>query len=161
MKLTSGTPRRMRALAGMLLLAVFVAGALAGAAVFHTATARAETTSWTPRFGGVDGQRGPRGAPDPVQMSAMLGQRLSLTDAQEAEVRDILERSQRGSEEILAEIQPRLRARMEATDTEIRSVLDESQREEFDRFNAERREMMTRRAGSHPVRERGRGNVDR
>ncbi len=122
--------RRARLQTLGLLVAVFAAGGLAGAAIEHTRAAPApgerrdvfRPPTELPR-GGI-----PRFYED-----------LDLSDAQRVEIRAILERSRPETDSLLQIALPRLRELTESTRAAIRDVLTPAQREELDaRFRGRR-----------------------
>jgi Spy/CpxP family protein refolding chaperone len=112
--------RRARLLSAALLVVVFVAGTLVGAA-----TDRA--------IGAPDShKRGRHG------METELLERLRLDERQEREVETILERRRAEAAEIWSEVKPRLNQVLAATRDDLSRVLTPEQLEEYDRLMAER-----------------------
>jgi Spy/CpxP family protein refolding chaperone len=127
-------PGRARLLAVLLLLGVFTAGALSGAAADRLLEAREVDPTVAP--GGPGRQSpGPR-IGDRMQFRRspvmMLEQRLNLTEQQVEQVESIFEARRVRTEAILREFQPRLQAQRDSTDLEIRAVLTSEQAEAFD-----------------------------
>ncbi|MQA91638.1 MAG: hypothetical protein GEU90_15675 [Gemmatimonas sp.] len=127
-------PGRPRLLAGLLLVGVFSAGALSGAAANHLVNAGESepfgqrVVRFGPRSGGPsDGREQLRRSP-----AAMLERRLELTPEQAAEVEQVFEERRRRTEAILREVGPRLQTQRDSTDLEIRAVLIGNQIEAFD-----------------------------
>lgn len=130
--------------AGAMLLSVFMAGILAGAAVIEL--------DGPPRFGqggelrdgrgpgrdgpGRDGGRGGRGGPGGAGMIRVLPpgfmEELGLTAEQQAQVDEVLARRRADSEAVLQEMLPRLRALVDSTNVEIRELLTPDQQAQFD-----------------------------
>jgi Spy/CpxP family protein refolding chaperone len=130
----SRTGRRARLLAGGVLVATFVAGALVGVASQRLLNADEPEAAEVRRSRIRPGQMfGPDG---------VLTRRLELTDAQRREIEALLESDRRKTDSMFREIRPRLRARYDSTTAGIRAVLDPEQQEEFDRYRRERRERM-------------------
>jgi len=152
--------RRMAAAA--LLISVFVAGSLCGAAVMQFINVRAggEGALWERPFPrGPVGMRPMMGIPDsfgavdslgmpkelwPMRMNERLAQRLDLTPEQHDAIQEILERGRTEASEVLDEIYPRLRASLDSVGEEIRTILTEEQAELFERFLGEGRGMFMR-----------------
>ena len=61
-----------------------------------------------------------------------LNRRLDLTDEQERRIREIVDNHKTNIETISREFRPRVRKEMETADREIRAVLDEAQKAEYD-----------------------------
>lgn len=129
-------------LAVLVLVGVFVAGALAGAAAGRLLQAREPTPTFVP--GRMVG-RPPigRGEPRPGQLrrspALMLQRRLDLTDEQAARVEEVFEARRERIEAILREVEPRMQAQRDSTDIELRSILTDEQREAFDEMIREQR----------------------
>jgi hypothetical protein len=105
--------RRARIRAGLLLIVVFVAGVISAIAM-----------------GRLDGSR----ALITVEAGGMPREiaRLHLTPAQEQQVDTILRRSRADAEKVLLSTIPRLKAILDSTDDQVRTVLTPTQRAEFD-----------------------------
>lgn len=131
-----GSMNRTRMLAVLLLVSVFAAGLVAGAAINHLTGATAEVRRGDGPRGGRMGPGGPGG--QPPSPAAMLARRLELTGDQREQVEAIFERRRQSTEVILSEFQPRIEAQRDSTDMEIRAVLTPEQTVEFDRIVAER-----------------------
>jgi hypothetical protein len=128
------TGRRTRLLAGGVLLATFVAGALVGIASQRLLSADEPEAA--------DARR-PRVRPGEMfGPDGVLTRRLDLTEAQRREIEALLEADRCKADSMFREIRPRLRARYDSTTAGIRAVLDPGQQEEFDRYRRERRERM-------------------
>jgi uncharacterized membrane protein len=131
---------RSKTLAVTLLVAVFLAGGVAGWAF--------GTRSSMPRPGG----RGPDA------MAAFLTRRLSLSDAQRDSVRVILARHDPEMRAILSVVRPRMDSMREVLHAEIAAQLTPAQREQHARLMAElehhrqereRRDTNSNREGPH------------
>lgn len=145
---------RAQLLALVVLGAVFVAGALAGAA-FDRVSGGEEPP-------GHQGGRAHRAAAI-FAPEGPLGERLALTSDQRREVEAILADHGRDAEEVLQEMRPRLQAIFERTTESVRAVLDAEQQAELDEYLQERRETLRKRyeepkgQGSHSGRRHSRG----
>jgi Spy/CpxP family protein refolding chaperone len=103
-----------------LLIAAFVAGALAGAAgdrLLHAGE---------PRFHEARGRHG-------HDRMAVFIDELDLSSQQRARVEAALERRRPQAEAIWESVKPRLRAQIDSTNAEIRALLTPEQQEAFDR----------------------------
>lgn len=110
------SPRRTRLLAGLVLLAVFLAGGLLGAAVEHWRSAR---------FPGFPG--GP--PPMPFFMDA-----LGLSDEQGRQIEAIMNRHHPQMETLMQEVFPRMKSLTDAMEAEINAVLTPQQREKAEKM---------------------------
>lgn len=119
------TPRRSRLGATLLLVGVFIAGAVAGGAAGAT------------HFFGL--RRGPRGPGGFVQY---LAGELKLSPAQQDSVRAILRRHSGQFDSVWADMRPRFETLQQAVRSEIAAQLDGAQREKYDDLN--RREQSRR-----------------
>ena len=119
--------RRARLLSAALLVVVFVAGTLVGAAMDRA-------------IGAPEHKRGRHG------MESEMLERLRLDERQEAEVETILERRRAEAAEIWSEVKPRLNQVLAATRDALSRVLTPEQLEEYDRLMAER---SRRKEGRH------------
>ena len=147
--------RKMAAAA--LLISVFVAGSLCGAAVMQFISVRAggeDVLMERPFSRGPMGMRPMMGMHDslgmprefrPMHIYEHLAQRLNLTAEQQEEIQAILDQRRAESSAILEEMYPRLRASLDSIQAQIRAILTEEQAEMFDRFLGEGREMFMRR----------------
>ncbi|MGW8268604.1 MAG: hypothetical protein ACWGSQ_19725 [Longimicrobiales bacterium] len=144
--------------AAVLLVSVFVAGALGGAVGVKLVDRR----DWrppdehgfpmdrmggrTPPMGGRD--RGPdRFGIAPMWLADRLADQLSLTDEQRGQITSILESRQARASEALSEIGPFLKSQLDSTNLEIRAVLRPEQQERFDEFVSREDERLFRRGG--------------
>lgn len=112
----SGTKTTL--IAVLVLLLTFGAGFIGGAAAHHL---------WI----------GHREQLHPFAMKAMLNRldrRLDLTDAQRAQIEQILRRRHARINETYADVRPRVRAEVEATNAEIMRVLTPEQRAKFEKM---------------------------
>ena len=124
------------------LIAVFASGALSGAAVMRVVEDRATVQPERERRGERerrpdrrrgDGHRSDgrfRGSPD--RFLSGLTRRLELTPDQEDRIRAILTESRTYADSVYEEVEPRIRAHLNETQQEVRSVLTEEQRERYD-----------------------------
>jgi Spy/CpxP family protein refolding chaperone len=119
---------RARALSAALLLAVFTAGLLAGAAMDRA-------------FANRD-HRGRRG------LEAEVFERLDLDAGQKAEIEKILERRRAEAAAVWNEVKPRLNQVVAGTREDLSRVLTREQLAEYDRLMAERWRRMEGRFSS-------------
>lgn len=141
-------PERRRALTGLVVVAVFLAGAVTGAAVFRMtagpddsrAEAALETTAGPgdvqarpdQRRGGSGGPERGGGDGDPTYMfGQLLEDELELSAEQRSEVQSILERREEQARELFIESRNRFEEHLEEAVAEIESVLTEEQTQEF------------------------------
>lgn len=147
---------RMRVLAILTLLVVFVAGGLVGAAVER----------------GRDHRRGPdrpprgegrRGPPPMFAEGSPIAERLNLTDTQRDSIERITERDRARADSIFRETRRGMRARFDSTMTAVDAVLTPAQRAEWQKirqeWQAREREGRGRRGGGGPG--RGMRGLDR
>jgi len=121
---------RLRLQAVLLLIVVFVMGALAGAAVMRTVD----------RLAGSD-----RPFPEPPPgLPPDLERELTLTPDQEERIAAIFEAARPRSEQILREAWPRLRAITDSVKSEVRQILTADQQKIYDRWSAEPRRVRPR-----------------
>jgi Spy/CpxP family protein refolding chaperone len=114
-----------RALGGLVLLVTFGAGALSAAAVSQVLHAE---------------QRGDEASRRACEeRKARLLDEVGLTPDQQAAVEAILERRRAQTDRFWSEAGPELRAIMDSTRSEIRTVLTPEQRERYERLRAERK----------------------
>jgi Spy/CpxP family protein refolding chaperone len=119
--------RRARVLSAALLIAVFVAGVLVGAAADR---------ALDPRGHGRHRHRG---------RDAEVMERLRLDPGRKAEVEKILERRRAEAATVWSEVKPRLNQVVAGTREDLSRVLTPAQLEEYDRLTAERWRRMERR----------------
>lgn len=136
------SPRQARLLGVALLFATFAIGGLAGAAAVRLSAAR-EPAAAAPAAEG----RTPR---EECRRTSTLD-RVGLTPEQRERVNAVLERRRRETGAFWDEYGPILRAIVDSTRAEIRAVLTDEQRAEYDRLRAERR----RRSHEQDCSERG------
>jgi hypothetical protein len=126
--------------ATVLLLIVFVSGALLGAAgmrIMDWPDDADRTVDAQPRNPGDRMNPGMR--PPGGRFLRALEERLDLTEQQREEVDDILDRRQRHAREIFESIGPRVRASIDSMEAEIRAVLTDEQVAAYADFLAESR----------------------
>jgi uncharacterized membrane protein len=176
---------RERLTVAALLVSVFMAGALTGAAALTVlgttavaGRAPSDLAAARPdfdrrgdgqrsrdgdRFRGDDrfrdGDRFPGGRPSGrggmrVGLEWGLIERLDLSADQQERIDAILREQRAKAEEVLQEIQPRLTARLDSTNAQIRAVLTADQQKEFDSYIASGRGNIFRRMpwGPSPTR---------
>jgi Spy/CpxP family protein refolding chaperone len=114
--------RRLHLWSGLIILGVFLAGAVAGAGVF----------AWL---------RPPpppmMGPPPPGELPRPLRE-LNLTAEQREKAKAIFERHRATVEALIQESFPRVRAAQEQMDRELRAILTEEQARKFDELQARR-----------------------
>ncbi len=148
--------------AGALLISVFLAGVLGGAA----GTKLLDRDPWEERLEqaplpGYPGPRSPRmgrhgGGPrelgiTPMWFSKRLADQLELSEEQEEEIHSVLETRRQRAEEAMAKTAPILRAQFDSVQMEIREILSPEQRALFDEFRRRDRERAFRRFPGAPV----------
>jgi uncharacterized membrane protein len=116
------SPRRIHVWSGLLVLGVFLAGAMTGAGV----------VVWLRPSGFPPGPP-PRAAGLPPPLAE-----LGLTPEQEAKARTIAEKYRPALEAVLQQTFPRIREVQERMDRELRSVLTEAQAKRFDELKLRR-----------------------
>jgi Spy/CpxP family protein refolding chaperone len=126
-------------IAAIVVVLAFVAGFAAGVVTDHLVMLR----------------RGP-GMPPMVAhaMAGRLDRHLDLTDEQRRKIEEILERRHGAMDRLWAEMHPRMRVEIDATNAEIERVLTPEQREKF-------REMRMRLGPRHGEGRRHRGDRSR
>jgi Spy/CpxP family protein refolding chaperone len=122
---------RARIVGSVLLLIVFVAGALAGAA--SERVMRADEAPSTPREDGELRGRSRRLLQDETFVNA-----LQLTTKQRAQIKAIMDRRDREAKKVWAEVEPRFRAVGDGTRAEIEGVLTPPQVEKLEAEIAKR-----------------------
>lgn len=126
MNLFNSTGRRARVAGSILLLVVFVAGALAGAA--SERVMRADEAPAMRRGGASEMRGGSRR----LLQDERFANELQLTAEQRTQVKAIMERRDREAKRVWAEAEPRLKAVGDATREEIRKVLTAEQVEKLE-----------------------------
>lgn len=127
----NGSARRMRILAVLSLLVVFVAGGLVGAAVERGRDHRGGFGDGPPRG---EGRRGP---PPLFAEGSPLAERLKLTDAQRDSIERLTERDRVRADSTFREIRRGMRARFDSTMTAVEAVLTPEQRAEWQKVRQE------------------------
>jgi Spy/CpxP family protein refolding chaperone len=141
-------PGRVRVAAIAILLAVFVAGGLAGAAIDRTVHARWHEKMATEVRRGPDGPGGRRGrGPAIFAAGSPLAERLKLTPEQQQKIDSIIRVDRQKADSLYREVGPQLRARFDSTTAAIRAVLTPEQQAEFRRYREEQRARMKARPG--------------
>lgn len=127
--MTGTNGRRMRLLAVLSLLVVFVAGALVGAAVERG------------RHDGPRGNRPPRearrGPPPMFAEGSPLAQRLKLTEAQRDSIDKLTERDRTVADSVFRETRRGMRSRFDSTMRAVDAVLTPEQRTEWQKVRQE------------------------
>lgn len=132
MNLFHNNSKRARIAGSVLLLVVFVAGALAGAA--SERVMRADDAPRPPRGGGEM-----RGGSRRLLQDEQFARALQLTTEQRAQIKTIMDRRDEQARKVWAEAEPRLRAVGDATRSEIQKVLTPAQVEKLEAEIAKRR----------------------
>lgn len=138
---------------GLVILSIFLAGALSGAAVVQVfsgpeVASGAETTAEGPTESDRHGERGGPGGPEgrdrsgdgppgPFAFARFLEEELDLTEAQREEVLAILERREEQARQMFRESRARFQDHLEETLNEVESALPSEQAEEFRRLMEE------------------------
>lgn len=115
------SPKRIRLLSAVLLLATFAAGTVTGAGV----------SRWASNAHGMHRPPPPMTAPLPLH-------ELNLTPDQQQKVHAVIERHRPELETILRESFPRVRAVNDKIEEEVREVLTAEQRAKLDQLKAQR-----------------------
>lgn len=131
---------RTRLLALVVLIVVFFAGALAGAAYVRVA----HNMDRHPRSHESRGHRHRHARL--FSADGPLGQRLNLTAEQRARIEAILHEDSASTDSLLRTMRPVLKAHFDSTATAIRAVLTPEQRAEFEHYRKERRREMVRKS---------------
>lgn len=138
---------------GLVILSIFLAGALSGAAVVRVfsgseVASGAEATAEDPTERGPRGERvGPGGSegrdrsddgpPGPFAFARFLEEELDLSEAQRDEVLAILERREEEARQMFRESRARFQEHLEETLNEVESALPSEHAEEFRRLMEE------------------------
>lgn len=133
---------RARLLAALVLAVTFLAGALAGAAVLRVADAESVPSRGYAHHGGS--------GRSPFAPGSPLSERLQLTPAQRTQVDAILAAEKPRADSLFHAMGESIRAVIHDTHARVRAVLTPAQRKEYDRFMAERRQMIRRERGDSP-----------
>ena len=120
-------------------LVVALAGGAGGVLVDRYAMRQARSDrdpAWVraPRMQPPPGNVGPMGGRRPGWLGERLQRQLNLTEAQRGQLRTILERRGARVEELRGQLRDQLRAEQDALRAEISGILDEQQRERFERM---------------------------
>lgn len=113
------TPRRIHLLSAVIVLATFLAGAVAGVGLY--------------RFAGPAHRRGPPGEGPPLPPH-LAG--LGLSPQQARQAAQILERHRPALDAVLRESYPRVRAIVEEMHAETRAILTPEQQKRFDELDS-------------------------
>lgn len=120
----AGRARRMRLLAVLTLLVVFVAGGLVGAAV-----ERGRSDDWRAPDRPPRAER--RGAPPMFAEGSPVARRLQLTEAQRARIEEITQRDRARADSVFRATRRGMRVRFDSTLMAVDSVLTPEQRAEW------------------------------
>lgn len=121
MPLNDPSPRTIRLVTAMLLVATFAAGTVTGGVLVHFGTHRDVPSHPMPAVG------------------PMPWETLELNESQRKLAHEIMERHRPKLDSIFDETAPKVRAITDAIDAEIRTILNPEQRTRFDRILAVRR----------------------
>lgn len=138
---------RSRILAAAVLLAVLAAGLFAGAALtlaFRDPGHRVEHQERL-RIAVPPGIPGDHEGVMFMRSREPFAAGLDLDPAQRARVDSLMNDQRRKAEQLMADMEPRMRALMDSTNSAIEEVLTPEQRERFRRMQDERREMIVER----------------
>jgi Spy/CpxP family protein refolding chaperone len=130
--------------AGGVLLAVFIAGALVGAALAYFLDRDAPALAASEAA-----------APDVLARPGALYRQLGLTPVQRRQINRIVAEDRVKAARLLDEIRPRLRARYDSTAAAIRGVMTPEQQQRFDELRVAERARIVRRFGPGRLPPRG------
>ena len=143
-----------------LIVAVFVSGALSGAAGVRWLDRDAQRDATPTENVRERGRSGfPRGEGPPGGERFFVDQvaeRLDLTDAQRAQVDSIVQAQRTKSRQVMEALRPAMRASLDSMNAAIAEVLEPEQQAAWEEFVAEASRRHDRRGGP-PDRRRGRG----
>lgn len=125
--------KRERTRAALLLLAVFVVGALVGAAADRVLLFRG---------GQMYPKHGVRAASH--RLLDRLDRELALTEVQETQVKEIIDRRASRLDNVWKNVEPAVRGEIERADSEISAVLDAEQRQKFETMKRQWRDRARR-----------------
>ncbi len=131
--------QRQSLLAGLLLLAIYVAGGISALALerFFAGPGPDVPRGFrlVPRgAGAAPGMRPGGPGPDQGFYVAVLSRRLGLSAEQEDSIRAVIQNNRENMNAVMEELRPRMEAQFQALEDEIRKVLTPEQAEEFDAF---------------------------
>lgn len=140
-------------IAGAALLAAFVAGGLAGGAVGAMIADRGlrhegvQVRAIRPpgTFEIPAPARLPHGGIFFHRLDEPIGPGLGLSEDQQTRVNSLLEEQREKADRLMAEMEPRLKALMDSTNTAIEEALSAEQRDRFRRMQRERRDVIIRK----------------
>lgn len=153
------TAARSRLVAAAVLGAVFLSGAVVGAAAYrYLGSDEASATA----VRGDDGERREEDRPHPdsareegrdrgptSEMLEILREDVGISDSQEKRVRAVLEEREERAHEVFEGVRERFHRWMDTTVARVKEVLDEEQAAEFERRLEERLEERRRRRGGN------------
>lgn len=142
MVLFGNSGRNARVIGTFLLIVTFVAGALAGAAVFHVVNAERAPALHKPEHGGRL-----RGGPRRLLLDEQFSKELGLTSAQRDRIKAILDRRDAEAKAMWQTFEPRLHQFGDAVHKEIQVVLTPEQQKKLDAAIAQRRSAFKERRG--------------
>jgi Spy/CpxP family protein refolding chaperone len=132
MNLFNSNGRRARIAGSILLLVVFVAGTLAGAASERVLRAEKKTEAAEPE------PREVRGGSRRLLLDPAFMQTLELTETQRTQIVAIMDRRDHDARQVWREVEPRFKAVGDSTRREIEKVLTPEQVEKFETEIAKR-----------------------
>ena len=126
-----------RWIAGLVMTSIFILGALAGggavAILIRVPTPPAAPFPFPTRRPGGAPFAQPSGRGEfGTDFVVFLSRELRLSDQQRDSIQSIFDRQRRDTDQTLESLAPRLRARIDSTNAQIRRVLDERQRARFE-----------------------------
>jgi Spy/CpxP family protein refolding chaperone len=138
---------RSRILAVAVLLAVLAAGLFAGAALTVAFRSPGPVVEHERRLkiGGPPGVPGDHEGVMFMRMREPFGAALDLTPDQRERVDSLMAEQARKAERLMADMEPRMKALMDSTNTAIEEVLTPEQRETFREMQAHRRDVIVER----------------
>jgi Spy/CpxP family protein refolding chaperone len=133
--------RKARLLAMILIVGVFLAGAVSGLAASRflpTRDAGAAVLTGERAAPGTPAETAGRGGQPRRSMAIMLQRRLELSEAQRAQIEQIFTARRAKTEMVLQDVEPRIQAQRDSTDLEIRAILTPEQQAAFEEMVAAR-----------------------
>ncbi|HUP89320.1 MAG TPA: hypothetical protein VM100_08220 [Longimicrobiales bacterium] len=125
--------KNARLIGTALLIMTFVAGALAGAAVFRVVNARPHGETR------MEGRPPMRGGTRRLLLDDQFSKELGLTDTQRTQIKAILDRRDAEAKQMWSEVEPKLKSFGKQVHDEIEKVLTPEQQKKLDAALATRR----------------------
>lgn len=138
MVLFGSTGKNARLVGTLVLIITFVAGALAGAAVFRVVSAEHAPAAAPPPPEPREGER-MRGGPRRLLLDEQFSKELGLSAEQRAQIKAILDKRDAEAKKMWQTFEPRLHQFGEAVHKEIQAVLTADQQKQLDAAIAQRR----------------------